>query len=37
VHPLPAGSCIAIEPGETHELRNPGTAELVVLYLGIKA
>jgi quercetin dioxygenase-like cupin family protein len=37
VHALPAGSCIAIEPGETHELRNPGDVELVVLYLGIKA
>ena len=37
VHALPAGSCIAIAPGETHELRNPGDGELVVLYFGIKA
>jgi quercetin dioxygenase-like cupin family protein len=37
VHALPAGACIAVEPGETHELRNPGATELVVLYLGIRA
>jgi quercetin dioxygenase-like cupin family protein len=37
VHRLPAGTCIAVEPGETHELRNPGEAELVVLYLGVRA
>ena len=37
VHPLPAGTCIAIEPGERHELRNPGDRELVVIYLGIRA
>jgi quercetin dioxygenase-like cupin family protein len=37
LHALPAGSCIAVAPGENHELRNPGDAELVVLYFGIKA
>ncbi|RIL06954.1 MAG: cupin domain-containing protein [Proteobacteria bacterium] len=37
VHALPAGACIAVAPGEVHELRNPGARELVVLYLGIKA
>jgi mannose-6-phosphate isomerase-like protein (cupin superfamily) len=37
VHPLAAGTCIAIEPGERHELRNPGGVELVVLYLGLRA
>jgi mannose-6-phosphate isomerase-like protein (cupin superfamily) len=37
VHPLPAGACIAIAPGERHELRNPGAVELIVLYLGVKA
>lgn len=37
VHALAAGTCLAVEPGERHELRNRGAAELVVLYLGIKA
>jgi mannose-6-phosphate isomerase-like protein (cupin superfamily) len=36
-HALPAGVCVAVAPGETHELRNPGAVELVVLYLGIRA
>jgi mannose-6-phosphate isomerase-like protein (cupin superfamily) len=36
VFALPAGTCIAVEPGETHELRNPGSVELVVLYLGVR-
>jgi len=36
VHALPAGTCIAVEPGERHELRNPGEVELVVLYLGLR-
>jgi quercetin dioxygenase-like cupin family protein len=36
VHALAAGTCIAIEPGETHELRNPGDSELIVLYLGVR-
>ena len=34
---LPAGSCISIEPGETHELRNASTCdELLVTYFGIQ-
>ena len=37
LHALPAGTCIAVAPGETHELRNPGAVELVVLYFGVKA
>ena len=37
VHALPAGTCVAVAPGETHELRNPGRDELVVLYFGIRA
>lgn len=33
---LPAGSCIAIEPGESHELRNASqTGEMRVTYFGI--
>lgn len=36
-YPLPAGSCITIEPGETHELRNASaTDEMVVSYFGIQ-
>jgi quercetin dioxygenase-like cupin family protein len=34
---LPAGACIAIAPGEVHELRNPGPGDLLVLYLGVRA
>ena len=37
LHPLGPGVCIAIEPGERHELRNRGASELVVLYFGLKA
>jgi quercetin dioxygenase-like cupin family protein len=37
VQPLPAGTCVAVAPGETHELRNPGRDDLVVLYFGIRA
>ena len=37
VHALPAGTCVAVAPGETHELRNPGSDELIVLYFGIRA
>lgn len=34
---LPAGSCISIEPGETHELRNASLTEaMVVTYFGIQ-
>ena len=36
MYALPAGTCVAVAPGETHELRNPGRDELVVLYFGIK-
>ena len=32
---LPVGSCIVIEPGETHELRNIGNDEMAVVYLGV--
>lgn len=36
MHAMSAGTCIAVAPGETHELRNPGSDELVVLYFGIR-
>lgn len=34
---LPAGSCITIEPGESHELRNRGRKDMAVLYFGVLA
>ena len=36
VYPLSAGSCIVVEPGETHELRNTGSTDLVVTYFGLR-
>ena len=33
---LPTGACIAVEPGESHELFNPSTTtDLVVCYFGV--
>lgn len=37
VHPLGAGVCVAIEPGEWHEVRNTGPTELVLTYFGLRA
>jgi quercetin dioxygenase-like cupin family protein len=34
-HRLEAGSCVAVEPGEVHELENVGSTELVVTYFGL--
>lgn len=34
---LEAGVCVAVEPGEEHELRNTGDAELVIIYFGVEA
>jgi mannose-6-phosphate isomerase-like protein (cupin superfamily) len=33
---LKAGVCVAVEPGESHEIRNTGAAELVLIYFGIE-
>lgn len=33
---LQPGTCIAVEPGETHEIRNSGSAELVLTYFGLQ-
>jgi quercetin dioxygenase-like cupin family protein len=30
------GTCIAVEPGETHEVSNPGPTELVLTYFGLR-
>jgi quercetin dioxygenase-like cupin family protein len=34
---LEAGVCIAIEPGEEHEIRNSGSTPLALLYFGIES
>lgn len=36
-HPLLPGVCVAVEPGETHEVSNTGDAELVLTYFGLLA
>ncbi len=33
---LAPGVCIAVEPGEYHELINTGSAELVITYFGLR-
>ncbi|MGK7933650.1 MAG: cupin domain-containing protein [Microcystaceae cyanobacterium] len=33
---LTVGTCIAVSPHETHELRNNGTENLIVTYFGIQ-
>lgn len=37
VFALPEGSCVTVEPGEIHELRNMSDARCVVLYFGIES
>jgi quercetin dioxygenase-like cupin family protein len=32
---LSPGTCIAVEPGEVHEVSNRGTEDLVITYFGI--
>lgn len=36
VYPLSAGTCIAVERGEVHEVRNTGREELVLTYFGLR-
>ena len=36
-HALTPGVCIAVAPGESHEVSNTGNKELILTYLGIKA
>ncbi len=33
---LTGGTCIAVEPGEEHEVSNTGTEELVLTYFGLR-
>ncbi len=35
-YPLIAGSCVAVEPGEVHEVVNNGATELVLTYFGLR-
>jgi mannose-6-phosphate isomerase-like protein (cupin superfamily) len=35
-YPLTPGSCIAVEPGEVHEVANTGKTELILTYFGLK-
>ena len=35
-YPLLPGDCIAVEPGEVHEIINTGLAELVLIYFGLR-
>lgn len=36
IYPLQPGVCIAVEPGEVHEITNHGTHDLVVTYFGLQ-
>jgi mannose-6-phosphate isomerase-like protein (cupin superfamily) len=36
-HRLTPGTCVAIEPGERHEIRNDGAVDLVLTYFGVVA
>lgn len=33
---LKPGGCVAVEPGETHEIINNGTTDLVLTYFGLQ-
>ncbi|MBD2230250.1 cupin domain-containing protein [Phormidium tenue] len=35
-YPLAPGVCVAIEPGEHHEIANTSTQELVLTYFGLR-
>jgi quercetin dioxygenase-like cupin family protein len=35
-YPLVPGNCVAVEPGEVHEVVNTGTTELVLTYFGLR-
>lgn len=36
-HSLAPGVCVAVAPGEEHEIVNDGAGELVLLYFGVEA
>jgi mannose-6-phosphate isomerase-like protein (cupin superfamily) len=35
-YPLTPGTCIAVEPGEHHEVANTGLEDLVLTYFGLR-
>lgn len=35
-YPLEPGTCIAVEPGEEHEVSNTGSVDLVLTYFGLR-
>jgi quercetin dioxygenase-like cupin family protein len=35
-HSLAAGTCVAVEPGEIHEIAATGTEPLVLVYFGVR-
>jgi len=35
-HPLGPGVCVAVEPGEVHEIVNAGSVDLVLVYFGVQ-
>ncbi|HEY9749623.1 MAG TPA: cupin domain-containing protein [Allocoleopsis sp.] len=35
-YPLQPGTCIAVEPGEVHEITNSGSTDLVLTYFGLR-
>ncbi len=35
-YPLETGTCIAIEPGEVHEVVNNSSRDLILIYFGLK-
>lgn len=35
-HALAAGTCVVVEPGESHVMRNTGADELVLAYFGVE-
>lgn len=36
-YPLTPGVCIAVEPGEVHEVKNNSTEDLILTYFGLRA
>ncbi|MBR8828970.1 MAG: cupin domain-containing protein [Gomphosphaeria aponina SAG 52.96 = DSM 107014] len=36
-YPVKKGSCIAVEPGEFHEVINSGDTDLILTYFGLKS
>jgi quercetin dioxygenase-like cupin family protein len=37
VYPLEAGVCVAVEPGEIHEVKNTGETPLLLTYFGLRS